>query len=80
MQSMLAVCCASGTGNGHRRGLQGVSRCDYLPPSCSLECSGHFVSIFENCQGEPVMEGLPTAVMAEWTMYYCRSMSSCTGF
>ena len=88
VQAMLAECCASGTaagppggseGIGHRI-LQGVSGCDALPPSCSLECSGHFVSIFENCQGEPVMEGLPTAVMAEWTMYYCRSMSSCTGF
>eukprot|EP01050_Picozoa_sp_SAG11_P057994 SAG11_NODE_36814_length_259_cov_7.437500_1_plen_57_part_01 len=54
---MLAVCCASDSpGNGHR--LQEIEGCDALPPTCSLECSSQFISIYENCQGEPLMEGL----------------------
>ena len=58
VQSMLAVCCSSGpVGNGHRR-VQ-ADGCDSLPPTCSLECSSQFISIFENCQGQPVLEQLP---------------------
>eukprot|EP01050_Picozoa_sp_SAG11_P023091 SAG11_NODE_4546_length_1857_cov_6.860637_1_plen_157_part_10 len=54
VQSMLVVCCASQSpGNGHR--LQEIEGCDTLPPTCSLECSSQFISIYENCQGEPLM-------------------------
>ena len=72
-QRMLTVCCGPGTGIGHRRGMQGVSGCDSLPSSCSLECSDQFVSFFEDCQGEPVMQQLPAAVMADWTGGGCRA-------
>ena len=69
VQSMLGVCCASPLGIGHRL-LQADGGCDSLPATCSPECSGQFVSIFENCQGEPVMRELPAGVMAEWTVFY----------
>eukprot|EP01050_Picozoa_sp_SAG11_P009506 SAG11_NODE_898_length_6638_cov_129.528062_2_plen_1631_part_00 len=66
VQSMLAVCCSSGpVGNGHRR-VQ-ADGCDSLPPTCSLECSSQFISIFENCQGQPVLEQLPPGQLARWT-------------
>eukprot|EP01051_Picozoa_sp_SAG22_P003865 SAG22_NODE_195_length_15606_cov_21.340878_8_plen_1509_part_00 len=65
VQSMLAVCCSSGpVGNGHRR-VQ-ADGCDSLPPTCSLECSSQFISIFENCQGQPVLEQLPPGQLAQW--------------
>eukprot|EP01051_Picozoa_sp_SAG22_P000797 SAG22_NODE_25_length_30107_cov_28.456412_18_plen_1854_part_00 len=65
VQSMLVVCCSSGpAGNGHR--LLQVNGCDSLPPTCSLECSSQFISIFENCQGEPVLEQLPPGQLAQW--------------
>eukprot|EP01052_Picozoa_sp_SAG31_P022664 SAG31_NODE_1814_length_7210_cov_12.878920_3_plen_1696_part_00 len=65
VQSMLAVCCSSGpVGNGHRR-VQ-ADGCDSLPPVCSLECSSQFISIFENCQGQPVLEQLPPGQLAQW--------------
>eukprot|EP01050_Picozoa_sp_SAG11_P003025 SAG11_NODE_162_length_13962_cov_19.035562_14_plen_1172_part_01 len=65
VQSMLAVCCSSGpVGNGHR--LLQVNGCDSLPPTCSLECSSQFISIFENCQGQPVLEQLPPGQLAQW--------------
>eukprot|EP01051_Picozoa_sp_SAG22_P003500 SAG22_NODE_172_length_16609_cov_14.370806_2_plen_2010_part_00 len=66
VQSMLAVCCSSGPlGSGHRR-VQ-ADGCDSLPPTCSLECSSQFISIFENCQGQPVLEQLPPGQLARWT-------------
>eukprot|EP01050_Picozoa_sp_SAG11_P010884 SAG11_NODE_1116_length_5800_cov_21.451149_2_plen_675_part_00 len=69
VQSMLAVCCASDSpGNGHR--LQEIEGCDTLPPTCSLECSSQFISIYENCQGEPLMEGLSTEDMSDWNEFY----------
>eukprot|EP01050_Picozoa_sp_SAG11_P016231 SAG11_NODE_2190_length_3706_cov_28.760189_2_plen_664_part_00 len=69
VQSMLAVCCASESpGNGHR--LQEIEGCDTLPPTCSLECSSQFISIFENCQEEPLMEGLTAEDMDEWNEFY----------
>ena len=47
VQSMLHVCCASQSPiNGHR--LQEIEGCDTLPPTCSLQCSSQFISIFEN--------------------------------
>eukprot|EP01050_Picozoa_sp_SAG11_P016808 SAG11_NODE_2337_length_3500_cov_62.684505_3_plen_714_part_00 len=69
VQSMLAVCCASDSpGNGHR--LQEIEGCDTLPPTCSLECSSQFISIYENCQGEPLMEGLSAEDMSDWNEFY----------
>eukprot|EP01050_Picozoa_sp_SAG11_P015408 SAG11_NODE_1995_length_3950_cov_42.467151_1_plen_638_part_00 len=69
VQSMLGVCCASDSpGNGHR--LQEIEGCDTLPPTCSLECSSQFISIFENCQEEPLMEGLTAEDMDEWNEFY----------
>eukprot|EP01050_Picozoa_sp_SAG11_P004502 SAG11_NODE_290_length_11190_cov_12.004872_1_plen_566_part_00 len=69
VQSMLAVCCASESpGNGHR--LQEIEGCDTLPPTCSLECSSQFISIFDNCQEEPLMEGLSSEDMEEWNEFY----------
>eukprot|EP01050_Picozoa_sp_SAG11_P013574 SAG11_NODE_1595_length_4611_cov_7.390957_4_plen_326_part_00 len=66
VQSMLAVCCPGGeAGNGHR--LLQADGCDSLPPTCSLECSSQFISIFENCQGQPVLEQLPPGQLARWT-------------
>eukprot|EP01050_Picozoa_sp_SAG11_P004944 SAG11_NODE_330_length_10677_cov_8.535117_5_plen_716_part_00 len=65
VQNMLAVCCSSGpVGNGHRR-VQ-ADGCDSLPPTCSLKCSSQFISIFENCQGQPVLEQLPPGELAQW--------------
>eukprot|EP01050_Picozoa_sp_SAG11_P028759 SAG11_NODE_7816_length_1092_cov_2.361531_1_plen_359_part_01 len=65
VQSMLAVCCPGGEeGNGHR--LLQADGCDSLPPTCSLECSSQFISIFENCQGQPVLEQLPPGQLAQW--------------
>ena len=69
VQSMLAVCCSSGpVGNGHRR-VQ-ADGCDSLPPTCSLECSSQFISIFENCQGQPVLEQLQPGQLARWTGFF----------
>ena len=70
VQSMLFVCCASGppAGNGHR--LQEVDGCDSLPPMCSLQCSAQFIAIFENCQDQPLMQGLSTASRDDWNSYY----------
>eukprot|EP01052_Picozoa_sp_SAG31_P005162 SAG31_NODE_223_length_19859_cov_14.949899_9_plen_1578_part_00 len=66
VQSMLAVCCSSGlAGNGHR--LLQADGCDSLPPTCSLQCSSQFISIFQNCQGHPVLEQLPPGQLAQWT-------------
>eukprot|EP01052_Picozoa_sp_SAG31_P021461 SAG31_NODE_1661_length_7596_cov_4.503802_6_plen_935_part_00 len=66
VQSMLEVCCPSSpAGNGHRR-VQ-ADGCDSLPPTCSLECSSQFISIFENCEGQPVLEQLPPGQLARWT-------------
>eukprot|EP01050_Picozoa_sp_SAG11_P021883 SAG11_NODE_3992_length_2119_cov_2.370297_2_plen_613_part_01 len=65
VHSMLAVCCSSGPlGSGHR--LLQADGCDSLPPTCSLECSSQFISIFENCQGQPVLEQLPPGQLARW--------------
>jgi hypothetical protein len=54
LENMLAVCCDSSglAGNGHRLLQDG---CDSLPPTCSLQCSAQFISIFESCKGQPLM-------------------------
>jgi hypothetical protein len=69
LESMLAVCCDSRgpAGNGHRLLQNG---CDSLPPMCSLQCSAQFISFFENCQGQPLMEGFSAEDMAQWTAFY----------
>ena len=69
LENMLAMCCDSGgpAGNGHRLLQTG---CDSLPPMCSLQCSAQFISIFENCQGQPLMEGFSAEDMAQWNDFY----------
>ena len=56
LEGMLAVCCDSSgvVGHGHRHLQNG---CDSLPPVCSLQCSAQLIFVFENCQGQPLMEG-----------------------
>jgi hypothetical protein len=70
VDNMLAVCCASGapTGNGHR--LQEFVGCDSLPPTCSLDCSFRFISIFDNCHDQALMRGLSAEELADWTSFY----------
>eukprot|EP01051_Picozoa_sp_SAG22_P017438 SAG22_NODE_2690_length_2307_cov_46.005435_1_plen_633_part_10 len=70
VDSMLAVCCTSGApaGNGHR--LQEFVGCDSLPPTCSLECSYQFISIFDNCHDQALMRGLLAEELADWTSFY----------
>eukprot|EP01052_Picozoa_sp_SAG31_P014913 SAG31_NODE_943_length_10852_cov_22.874454_4_plen_287_part_00 len=70
VDSMLAVCCASGasTGNGHR--LQESVGCDSLPPTCSIQCSYQFISIFDSCQDQALMRGLSAEQLADWTLFH----------
>ena len=70
VDSMLAVCCASGAaaGNGHR--LQESVGCDSLPPTCSSQCSYQFISIFDSCQDQALMRGLSAEQLADWTLFY----------
>ena len=69
LENMLAVCCDSSgvVGHGHRLLQNG---CDSLPPVCSLQCSAQFIFIFENCQGQPLMEGFSAEDMSQWTAFY----------
>ena len=48
VESMLSLCCDSGQGNGHRRGLQ--AGCAALPASCTAQCAAAFVPVFEGCR------------------------------
>jgi hypothetical protein len=79
LENMLAVCCDSAgpAGNGHRLLQNG---CDSLPAMCSLECSTQFISIFENCQGQPLMERFSAEDMAQWTTFYgqCQEVEQAT--
>eukprot|EP01051_Picozoa_sp_SAG22_P015728 SAG22_NODE_2099_length_3016_cov_3.513198_1_plen_818_part_00 len=70
VDNMLAVCCASGApaGNGHR--LQEFVGCDSLPPTCSLDCSFRFISIFDNCHDQALMQGLSAEELTDWTSFY----------
>eukprot|EP01050_Picozoa_sp_SAG11_P006696 SAG11_NODE_530_length_8718_cov_12.724910_2_plen_1534_part_00 len=70
VDSMLAVCCApeAPAGNGHR--LQEAVGCDSLPPTCSLQCSDLFISIFDNCYDDALMRGLSVQQLADWTSFY----------
>jgi hypothetical protein len=70
VNDMLAVCCRSGTPgrNGHR--LQEFVGCDSLPPTCSLQCSYQFISIFSNCHDQTLMQGLTAEQLADWTSFY----------
>jgi hypothetical protein len=47
---------------------------------CSLDCSTQFISIFENCQGQPLMEGFSVEDMAQWTTFYgqCQEVEEAT--
>jgi hypothetical protein len=79
LENMLAVCCDSGgpAGNGHRLLQNG---CDSLPPMCSLQCSAQFILIFENCQGQPLMERFSAEDVAQWTAFYgqCQEVEQAT--
>eukprot|EP01052_Picozoa_sp_SAG31_P049515 SAG31_NODE_10884_length_1087_cov_1.907895_1_plen_293_part_10 len=68
VDSMLAVCCATPAGNGHR--LQESVGCDSLPPTCSIQCSYQFISIFDNCHDDALMRGLSAEQLADWTSFY----------
>eukprot|EP01052_Picozoa_sp_SAG31_P040557 SAG31_NODE_5901_length_2264_cov_2.354273_1_plen_395_part_10 len=68
VDSMLAVCCAAPAGNGHR--LQESVGCDSLPPTCSLQCSYQFISIFDSCHDQALMRGLSAEQLADWTSFY----------
>eukprot|EP01052_Picozoa_sp_SAG31_P021602 SAG31_NODE_1678_length_7548_cov_16.675393_4_plen_501_part_00 len=69
-QTMLSVCCEPGSGlaNGHRR-VQ-ASGCDSLPSTCSLQCASQFNSIFENCQEQPLLQGLSAETMSDWRSFH----------
>jgi hypothetical protein len=51
LTTMLATCCPSQGGNGHRRFLQEVQGCDALPTTCPVACAPLFIEYFERCQG-----------------------------
>eukprot|EP01050_Picozoa_sp_SAG11_P018800 SAG11_NODE_2899_length_2853_cov_2.525073_1_plen_705_part_10 len=68
VDGMLAVCCAAPAGNGHR--LQESVGCDSLPPTCSVQCSYQFISIFDSCQDQALMRGLSAEQLADWTSFY----------
>jgi hypothetical protein len=56
LTAMLAACCPSQGGNGHRRFLQEVEGCAALPATCPAACAPLFIEYFEGCQG--IIEGL----------------------
>eukprot|EP01050_Picozoa_sp_SAG11_P009304 SAG11_NODE_864_length_6839_cov_4.807567_5_plen_214_part_00 len=62
VDSMLAVCCAAPVGNGHR--LQESVGCDSLPPTCSIQCSYQFISIFDSCHDDALMRALSAEQLA----------------
>eukprot|EP01050_Picozoa_sp_SAG11_P015183 SAG11_NODE_1943_length_4020_cov_8.087733_4_plen_538_part_00 len=70
VDNMLAACCASGApaDNGHR--LQESVGCDSLPPTCSLQCSHQFISIFDNCYDDALMRDLSVEQLSEWNSFY----------
>jgi hypothetical protein len=68
VESMLSLCCDSGQGNGHRRGLQ--AGCAALPASCTAQCAAAFVPVFEGCRATPIMAGMSKEEMDEWGRFY----------
>jgi hypothetical protein len=37
---------------------------------CALQCSAQFISIFENCHDQPLMDGFSAEDMAQWVAFY----------
>eukprot|EP01052_Picozoa_sp_SAG31_P024477 SAG31_NODE_2085_length_6489_cov_4.027700_2_plen_1273_part_00 len=73
MQTMLATCCPSEGGGGHRRELQSDNGCAAFPDTCSSSCATVFTEFYQSCH-ESIVAIMPIAEQTQFDGFY----SACT--
>eukprot|EP01052_Picozoa_sp_SAG31_P015139 SAG31_NODE_964_length_10697_cov_6.821004_6_plen_1479_part_01 len=69
MQTMLASCCPTEGGGGHRRELQSSHGCAGFPDTCSASCTTVYTEFYESCH-ESIIASMPATEQTQFDGFY----------